>query len=835
MARGAGARKRRTARRMQQATVRVSPHTDLPHALDDDNALEEIAAIFGDLAASGVTSLPLGPRTQSWDASAADKAVRTWADAADGPNAKYAKAFFVKGGDGSKFGDYKLGYAQPSNGTLTANWGGVTAVAGVLQGARGGANISPADAAAAKSKVEAYYAKARTQYKDDTIKVPWQADEAANETPAGLLAYAQLGGDADPALLAVAAAIWDEQFDLGAEEREMFASGGDCSNCGHAAGAHLGAAGPCTTEDCSCNGYDASEGGSKGNGDSTVEVREMQITRDSLDRIAEYADAGQLTVDEQGMIRMLIRQDGTITFPFALTEISLTDTYDDRVPGQDDDAIQSLPPQHKPGAKVPRRRPTPKAPVSPPSGAEVANRWNAILAPEGKLTSDGRAFAPGSIEWRDLPLTLMAMTTTSEGGHIGAQLAGRIDRIWRDEKAGVIRGEGVFDNGEYGQEIARLVKDGTLGGVSVDLAIHNYEVGPRSDWFDADGNWAPKSADEKSKSEPSILDLLFGGGEDKDDPTIAVVTSGEIGMTTVCPFPAFSEAKIAAGDSLVAGGNPAFWTVTSHAEFMTGVAEGAVTASLLNAVTGELLTDCDECGAEDEDGDALAASAADTPLAPPVDWFTDPEFTEPTAWTITDDGRVYGHAALWGVCHIGLPDRCTTAPASSTEYEFFHLGAVAVDGDTGTDAQIACGTITFDTGHPDLHLNGQATIAHYDDTGTVAAHVRAGEDEHGIWVAGALAPGLTDEQIRVLRGAKLSGDWRKMPGVGHELVGLLCVNVPGFPVPRSRAAVTAGGEPEVLALVAAGIPLGESDLSPDELEQFRALGAAVELERLSRG
>src|SRR5262249_44440806 len=104
---------------------------------------------------------------------------------------KYGRAFFVKSGDGTQFGDYHLPFATVVNGTLTAVWRGVTAAAAALQGSRG-ANVEGGDAA--KPKIAAYYAAARKKYGDDSIKVPWDASEAAGETAAFLLAYAECAG-----------------------------------------------------------------------------------------------------------------------------------------------------------------------------------------------------------------------------------------------------------------------------------------------------------------------------------------------------------------------------------------------------------------------------------------------------------------------------------------------------------------------------------------------------------------------------------------------------------------------------------------------------------------
>ena len=63
-------------------------------------------------------------------------------------------------------------------------------------------------------------------------------------------------------------------------------------------------------------------------------------------------------------------------------------------------------------------------------------------------------------------------------------------------------------------------------------------------------------------------------------------------------------------------------------------------------------------------GALTAAAAGLVPVTPPADWFAVPEPNAPTALTITADGQVYGHAALWNTCHTGHPGCCTVAPRS---------------------------------------------------------------------------------------------------------------------------------------------------------------------------
>jgi hypothetical protein len=211
---------------------------------------------------------------------------------------------------------------------------------------------------------------------------------------------------------------------------------------------------------------------------------------------------------------------------------------------------------------------------------------------------------------------------------------------------------------------------------------------------------------------------------------------------------------------------------------------------------------------------------------PPAAWFADPQLDGPTPLTVTEEGRVYGHAAAFGVCHIADPygdGSCVLAPRSSSGYAYFHLGAL----ETAEGDDLSVGQITLGTGHAGRRADRAAAAAHYDDTGTTVADVRAGEDEFGIWIAGALRPGVNEERRRELAAAKLSGDWRSVRGQ-LELVGLLAVNVPGFPVPRpeARVAVTAGGQ-QVLALTAAGVVVVDEDCGCLTAAQVSARRAAL--------
>ena len=182
---------------------------------------------------------------------------------------------------------------------------------------------------------------------------------------------------------------------------------------------------------------------------------------------------------------------------------------------------------------------------------------------------------------------------------------------------------------------------------------------------------------------------------------------------------------------------------------------------------------------------SLVAGAA--PLNPPKAWFADPKLKGPTKVTITPDGRVYGHLALFGSCHLTFANTCITVPRSKRAYADFHAGSTK----TNDGGVLDTGVLTVDTGHADTTWNLVERVkAHYDNTGTAAAVVRAGEDAYGVWVAGSLVPGADEELAQNLRRSPLSGDWLRIGG-GLELVAALGVNRPGY-------AITASGEEQYL-------------------------------------
>lgn len=187
------------------------------------------------------------------------------------------------------------------------------------------------------------------------------------------------------------------------------------------------------------------------------------------------------------------------------------------------------------------------------------------------------------------------------------------------------------------------------------------------------------------------------------------------------------------------------------------------------------------------------------PLAPPRDWFEQPEPNGPEPLTVEADGRVHGHLADWNACHIGFTSgqmaECVKPPRSMNDYRSFHVGSIETD-----DGQmISVGRLVTAGGHASLVASMEQAQRHYDNSQAVGAFVRARDGRHGIYFAGAVRSDATPEVIRDMRANPPSGDWRRStPTSPLELIAALSVPVPGYQTPQ--LALTASGEVGTLIL-----------------------------------
>jgi hypothetical protein len=102
----------------------------------------------------------------------------------------------------------------------------------------------------------------------------------------------------------------------------------------------------------------------------------------------------------------------------------------------------------------------------------------------------------------------------------------------------------------------------------------------------------------------------------------------------------------------------------------------------------------------------------------------------------------------------------------------------------------------------------RAAAAHYDNTTTAVCDVTCGEDEWGIWVAGWVRPGASEENVVAMRASAPSGDWRELRPGQLEMIAALSVNTPGFVTPR--VGIANGHQ---VSLVAAGRVVANDDFS----------------------
>lgn len=367
---------------------------------------------------------------------------------------------------------------------------------------------------------------------------------------------------------------------------------------------------------------------------------------------------------------------------------------------------------------------------------EVAEHfaWEGVITVEGLETGDGRLFKAGAVTWKDelLPFPF-TWQRESQPGHDGNVTIGRVDSIFRAEN-GDIRGKGIILGGskappEAGQ-YRDLLETGAAGWVSID-------------------------------GDSAEFDII----ENSDDPWDYKMEFTSINIRSLCAvsISAFETAKIQLSGEMVVA---------------------SITASDLNTVVV-----VEEDGSEyirtidDRENEPLLASVV--PVNPPAEWFGF-KATELTPLTITDDGQVFGHLCGKETCHIGFGS-CKTSPRNCDYDNYFHLGVLkTAEGDI-----VNVGHMTFSEGHADITLSAQAAAAVYDSTSRVSADIRCGEDEFGTWVAGALRPGLSEEDIREVRSAPLSGDWRPIKGK-LQLIAAHAVNVPGFPISRAKVLVASG-------------------------------------------
>lgn len=408
-------------------------------------------------------------------------------------------------------------------------------------------------------------------------------------------------------------------------------------------------------------------------------------------------------------------------------------------------------------------------------GEPMEQEWTGVLAPLGKPTGDGRMFDENmAVAFRDFPLPLMWQQQTSDFPHSQAYTVGSIREAVVE--GGSIRASGILFDTEQAEEAAAQLAEGVTR-PSVDLCDDTWEL------RDGDGN---------------VLDpeAMWDMTEEELADVVMCFTAATVMGATLVAKPAFAEAKIEVG------GEPAD-DEDEDEDAPTGEDEDTEEPAADEDKTEEPEEDTDD---EDKTKASVASTSvteaeqallAAAPLRPVFEagLFDDPKLTAPTRLQYDPKtGRVWGHVATWGVCHLGVRDKCIMAPSSAQDYAQFHTHEV----DTAA-GPLAVGVLSYGSGHANPRAGLSVALEHYDNAATAWAFVRAGEDATGVWVSGVVSPFADAETVSMALTAPLSGDWRRVGG-SLELCAALSVNTPGF---HPGGAHDDQGRP--LSLVAAGV------------------------------
>lgn len=201
------------------------------------------------------------------------------------------------------------------------------------------------------------------------------------------------------------------------------------------------------------------------------------------------------------------------------------------------------------------------------------------------------------------------------------------------------------------------------------------------------------------------------------------------------------------------------------------------------------------------------------PIAPPEEWFRPPADGIPTdrRITIQADGRVFGYIALWNTCHVGMQGCVTPPKGSPSDYEYAHQGETMTAGGT----IIKTAVIGGGAGHAPIDMKTANVPAYYENIDTQLMRVRYGQDDNGLYFAGALWPTVSELQVAHIRASSVSGDWRwhaawRKSGGNYDFAGACFVNIPGFPMPSAGDNTEMAGTPYALA-ASAYVPITDGD------------------------
>lgn len=425
--------------------------------------------------------------------------------------------------------------------------------------------------------------------------------------------------------------------------------------------------------------------------------------------------------------------------------------------------------------------------------------WSGIIAMEGVWTGDGRMWAPGSLSWDGVLPQALKWQPVEADGHDGSVVVGRVDEIWRDGAA--IWARGVFDAQThpdlYRQWQLQMLRTVSIKADSTDPG--SIEEVPYEGDAPPAAMLAAIQTDQADDVE--LVEVHDAADPQAEGPVRYVFHRGRIRSVTLAPETAFAEAVV---------------TLMEPAE----VVEAEI------AEPGVII---------EPDAVVAAGYTITIPDLPPESWFTEPtQLPTVGAVHITAEGRIFGLIAPANVLHRGLSRLGQRVTARrGADYSGYMNKACLVTGDDGAPYRINAGNITFDCGHlspyDDRRADPGYATQHYDNSCSIFARVRCGENEHGTWFSGALVRGVSADQVERAMGCALSGDWQ-----GNRFNAALLVPVEGYPTAQVSSVRVQEG-----ALVAACSPVsfldtGRTLTSRERIEERAAALGHGQRDRLAR-
>lgn len=384
-----------------------------------------------------------------------------------------------------------------------------------------------------------------------------------------------------------------------------------------------------------------------------------------------------------------------------------------------------------------------------------------------------RQFAPGAITWREVPFAYHWQYKSS--AHSGVPETVQVGLVTRAEREGdTVHFYGRLDlRSPEGLDYARRLAEGFA-------------------------RWSSVGADESLKDRH--IDVEYVIPADAADTPEAGEGVAEVDEMT---FRAYRVAEVTS----VSVPALADATVEPTQELVDALAEMGVIAPPAGQVTDETA---------EEEPELVPVAAASGPIVagaytvtipdlPPAAWFDEPETASPHGeLRVEESGRIYGYLAPKGIAHRSFRNRRVEVPMGRVDYGGWQNKPWPV----AEGHKVYVGVITMDCGHASTNpadWSYEHRREHYDNSCSVAAHARIGENRHGVWVAGALAPWIDAEKLGKMMSCQLSGDWaahNDRPG-WQDFIAALFVPVEGFPkrVPAATVRVADG------ALVASAVPV----------------------------